>query len=117
MDALLAKWTDETDNPAVRSFLAAYGRTHPRAHRFPAYETLHVDELGRLWLQDYVSEDRTDEHRWWTILSADGTAILGRLSHRIGFDVHDIGESWILGFERDELDVETLALYRIITER
>ncbi len=115
--ALLAKWTDETDNPAARSFFAEYGRTHPRADRFPAYEALHVDELGRLWLQDYVREDRNDEHRRWTILSADGTAILGRLSHPIGFDVHDIGESWILGVEKNELDVETLALYRIITER
>lgn len=115
--ALFAKWTEETEEPAVRSFLAEYGRTHPRADRFPAYDALHVDDLGRLWLQDYVREHEDDASRRWTILAPDGTAILGRLLHPIGFSVHDIGTDWILGVEKDDLDVETLALYRIILDR
>lgn len=117
VEAVLAKWRDDFgDNPEARRFLLEYGNTHPRAERFPAYGKLHVDRTGRLWVQEFVRDHVDDGLRRWTIFSADGTSVLGRLVHAAAIELHDVGDDWLLGVERDELDVESVALYRIVRD-
>lgn len=117
VEAVLALWTEEVHDPALRRFLERYGETHPRADRFPAYEALRVDRIGRLWVRDYVKEHEDDGLRRWTVFSADGTEILGRLTHPAVIEPYDVGRDWLLGVERDELDVEWVTLYDILPRK
>lgn len=47
VQAVVAKWS-EGQSAEVRAHLAEYGKAHPRAESFPAYEKLIVDRTGRL---------------------------------------------------------------------
>lgn len=116
VEALIATWQGESESdPTVLRHLDAYGRTHPRAERFPPYERILVDRIGRLWVQDFVKEHEDDGRRHWTVFSADGTRTLARMTHRAAIEPRDIGSQWILVVERDELGVETLHVYALET--
>lgn len=110
---VVAKWQDDTDDPAIRRFLAEYGNTHPRSSTFPAFEQLFVDREGRVWLRDYVKPHRDDGERRWLILSPDGERILARLTHPASLTPMAAGEDWLLAVRRDEMDVEWIALYEV----
>jgi hypothetical protein len=76
----------------------------------PAYSNLMVDALGNLWAAEYVRYP--DIPTVWTVFSADG-ALLGDVQVTPGFRPLQIGEDWIIGVGRDELDVEYVRLYGI----
>lgn len=114
VETLLAGWIDEASSAEVRQYLMKYRDSHPRADRFPAYEQLHVADDGRVWVRDYAREHDDDGMRRWTILSADGATVLGRLTHPAALELHDVGDDWLLAVEKDELDVESLVLYRFV---
>lgn len=90
----------------------------PWPGRFPAYDEVMTDDVGRLWVAEYLRADRVeaDDPQQWTVFSADGRRVLGwyvadrRWANRT---VKWIGEDRILVVERDELDVERLRVYRI----
>lgn len=112
VEALLATWRDESaDDPAVLRFLRAYGESHPRAERFPAYERLLIDRIGRLWVQEFVKPHDDDGRRQWLVFAADGTRILARMTHEAALEPYDIGDDWLLGVARDALDVESVRVY------
>jgi hypothetical protein len=100
--------------PDLERFIREYGRTHPRADQFPAYEEILTDAVGRLWIRDFVREHTDDGLRHWTVFSPDGTQVLGRLTHSERFKPLDVGDDWILGVEADALDVERVLLHRIV---
>jgi hypothetical protein len=113
VQAVLATWSEGAD-PEVRSYLAEYGRTHPRADRFPAYERLVLDRTGRLWVQDYVKDHLDDGWRYWLVLSSAGTELLARVKTPAVIEIHDIGDDWLLGVTQDELGVESVVLLAIV---
>jgi hypothetical protein len=113
VQAILAKWSEEA-TPDVQRFLVEYGRTHPRAEEFPAYENLEVDQAGNLWVQDFVKVHADDGQRHWTIFSADGSHVVARLVHDASVQLHDFGTNLVLGVHRDDLDVETIVLHEIV---
>lgn len=117
VQALLQLWGSRPGGgPDLEQFLKEFGRTHPRAERFPAYEEILTDTAGRLWVRDFVREHIDDGFRRWTVFSPDGTQALGRLSHSGRFKPLDAGQDWMLGVETDSLDVERIVLYRIRTD-
>lgn len=116
MAAVLEVWAGGPDgDPETRRFIEAYGRTHPRADRYAAYEELRVDDVGRLWLRDFVRDHEDDALRRWTVFSADGTEILGRLTHPEAVVQH-IGADRVVVAATDELDVERVRIYRILRD-
>ena len=115
VDAVLDVWDGGPDaSPELKRFIRAYGRTHPRADQFAAYEEILTDAVGRLWVRDFVRDHVDDGLRRWTVFSPDGTHILGRLTHSKGFEPHDVGEDWMLGVETGDLDVERVLLRKIV---
>jgi hypothetical protein len=114
--AVLEVWSQDA-TPEVRQFLIEYGRTHPRADRFPAYENLDIDRAGRLWVQDYVKEHQDDGRRRWLILSPDGTQVLARIEHDASLVLHDLDEEFVLAVQKDDLDVESIVLHRLVRDR
>jgi hypothetical protein len=64
---------------------------------------------GNVWLRDY------DVH-WtselWTVYSPNGSR-LSRVRIPWRFRIFEIGSDYVLGHERDELDVEYVRMYRL----
>lgn len=113
-EEVLEVWTGGPDaDPDIRQFMREYGRSHPRAARFPSYEQLLADPSGELWVRDFVRDHDDDGRRRWLLFSPDGTEILGRLEHDARFRPLRTNAGWVLGVERDDLDVERVVLVEV----
>ena len=107
LDAVLAE--PYMDLPeARRTRLLAETADMPLVEFFPAFEALHSDPLGHLWVQEYrvPSQDRNI----WTIFDSAGR-VRGLVETPPGLDVFEIGEHYILGRATDEFDVERVQLW------
>ena len=94
---------------------------------YPAYGAISVDADGRIWIGDYPK--LADEMRRWTILEADGTAV-GTLSLPMlrpiwledtvavtgqPHEVLDVAHKRIAVLRRDELGVEFVEVYEVVS--
>ena len=114
VDALLEKWLATQKDESTREFIRRYAAVHPRAARFPAFDTLLVASDGALWLRDFTPEHEDDGVRRWTRFTPDGRAITTRLEHPASVRLLRVqGETEVLAVERDELDVERVVRYRL----
>jgi hypothetical protein len=84
----------------------------PEDHAIPPFDRLLVDAEDRIWLRDYAPEWLPGPAQMWTIHDGDGRA-LARISIPHNLVVTHVGPEYVTGVERDELDVETVAAYRI----
>jgi hypothetical protein len=82
----------------------------PRHETFPAFHSLMADHSGNLWVRDYLVPD--DVRTVWTVFDTEGTA-LGRVQTPTGLQIFEIGEDYVLGVWKDELEVEWLRLHAI----
>lgn len=80
----------------------------PRHETYPAYSEIRADAAGRVWMADYRPPG--EERRMWTVFGPDGH-MLGRVRTPDGLRVVEIGEDYVLGISRDELEVERVRLY------
>ncbi len=78
----------------------------------PAYGAIKVDALGNLWVAEF-SHGHYDRSGIWTVFDADGV-MLGTVELPTGGRIADIGEDYLLGAWRSELDVEQVKMYRLI---
>ncbi len=76
----------------------------------PAYGDLMVDARGDLWAAYYVRYPESPAA--WTVFSPDGV-LLGEVQMPQGLRPLQIGQDWLIGVGRDELDVEYVRLYHI----
>lgn len=97
----------ESRRTSIRTMLAEM----PRHETFPAYRSLHLDRLGNLWVEEYRRPG--DEQPVWQVFDRDGL-LAARVRTPEGLDVLDIGDDYLLGLARDELDVEQLRLHRLV---
>ena len=82
----------------------------PVAETMPAYEDLAVDAAGNIWAQEYQLEDDTESE--WIVFDGTGR-MLGSVMMPAGLQVTEIGEDFVLGIWRDELDVQHVQLYEL----
>jgi hypothetical protein len=76
----------------------------------PAFDQLHFDALGRLWVRASVMEGDTLAH--WTIF-ADATTVLARVDLPAAFTPHDITAEHVAGVWKDEDGGEQVHVYRV----
>lgn len=74
------------------------------------YQIMGADRLGDLWIGETLLPG--ENARTWTVLDPDGRAI-GRLTMPDRTFPIEIGADYVLGVTRDELDVESLTLWRL----
>lgn len=79
----------------------------PAPKQHPYYTDMKTDRSGRLWLK----MDSTPSVSTWRVFGPDGEPV-GSVKLRANLDPLDMGESHLLGVERDLHDVEFLVLYR-----
>jgi hypothetical protein len=76
----------------------------------PAYGALRIDPAQRLWVQDYPIPGEKQPR--WKVFNADG-ALLGTVLTPADVEVLEIGTDYLLGWWRDDLDVEYLRMYAL----
>lgn len=66
-----------------------------------------VTPAGRIWATDWVSENEPVD---WAVYDLDGRRV-ALVTTPARFELYDQGEDWVLGVQRDSLDVEHVVLY------
>ena len=98
-----------TDDLTRRLYALAHARMSPAA-TMPAFQSLKVDALGYVWVEEYRAPDE-EEARWFVF--DDAGAFAGRISTPRGLTVLEIGEDHVLGLSVHENDVESVDVYRL----
>ena len=83
----------------------------PIPSTLPAYASVKQDAAGNLWVEEYRYPN--DDVSRWTVFARDGV-MLGTVAMPAGFNLLYVGEDFVLGTWRDELDVEHLRQYELI---
>ncbi len=91
-----------------------YLNTVPTGGRVPFFSELRFDDSGRLWIADYVPSPLlvNTERLNWTIFDENALP-LARMTTGPAGDILEIGDNYMLLRERDEMDVERVAMYWI----
>lgn len=76
----------------------------------PIYGALHTDGSGNLWVQDYAIDDSMPGR--WSIFDPDGR-LIAYSTMPSGLRIFEIGADYVLGVEKDALDVEHVRMYRL----
>lgn len=89
----------------------------------PAVSGMISDEVGNLWLRSYpddspgyVNQIIQGPHRppeTWTVVDSSGV-VLGNVAIPQGLQVLEVQRDFVIGIYRDELDVQSVRLHRII---
>ena len=82
------------------------------AEYLPAFYHIMTDALDNLWVWEYEAPGEDAPGRLWTIFDPDGR-ILGYFETPEGMGVSEIGEDYILGVTRDEMDVPTVHMWSL----
>jgi hypothetical protein len=102
------EWATQMHLPAA-VFEQRWAAT-PKPARHPYWGTALVDKTGALWVS---APPRTGETPVaWTTFDRDGKR-LGAMTMPGGFTPKDIGADYVLGVQRDEDGVETVAMYSL----
>ena len=87
-------------------------REAPVGEYLPAFYWLRTDALDHLWVWEYEAPGEDLPGRLWTIFDPDGR-VLGYFETPEGMGVSEIGEDYILGVTRDEMDVPTVHMWSL----
>ena len=106
LDDLLARYPEDR-HAALRS---DYAEIEPAA-TMPAYSEIQLDAGGNLWVERFRVPGASSP-RTWDVFDRDGRW-LGGVDLPEGLDVYEIGTDYVLGLERDDMDVEYVRVYEV----
>lgn len=78
------------------------------AETFPGFADLIYDEAGFIWA---IQPRRGPENEPAALVFATSGELLGSVPLPDAFTIHEIGQDYVLGVSRDDLDVEYVTLY------
>ena len=105
-ESQIANVPDE-NRPAMERWL----RDMPMTAHFPVYTEFQIDPGGNLWMRRFLPPGRTQP--FWSVFGPDG-GYLGEVTTPPDFTVLEIGDDYVLGIHRDELDVQRVQLYELL---
>jgi len=82
----------------------------PIPSTMPAFDRLQVDAAGNLWVLEYRRP--ADKQPTWTVFADDGH-VLGTVDTPPGLEIFEIGNDYVLGVWRDEMEVEHVRMYAL----
>jgi hypothetical protein len=94
----------------VRKVLAEFYAEMPKPSVLPAYGGLEVDPDGNLWVRHYSTA--ADPVYKWTVFDSAGR-MLGDVEFPTGLTVYEIGDDYVLGRWRDEMDIDFVRLHSL----
>lgn len=111
IDEVKRKRIDEIDNPAFRKEMEGILAEMPIPATMPAFAEFRTDSADDLWVKEYPGAD-ADAPSTWTVFDPEGQ-MLGQLSMPARFQVMQIGDDFVLGVWKDDLDVEHVRMYAL----
>ncbi len=112
MDDALAQYVRSrvqgASSPVEAAFLSAWGNAEYRSDAIPAFRALHADVGNGVWIEHFLPSLAARPR--YTVLSSSGQVIATTTAPR-AMRLLDIGEDYVIGAEKDENDVERIALY------
>ncbi|HEX9727084.1 MAG TPA: hypothetical protein VGA37_01105 [Gemmatimonadales bacterium] len=112
LEAFIERQLDGIDDDDARARTRRYYRDMELPDRLPPYAAFLVDEAETLWIQDYPGP--RDREAVWRRFSTDG-AYIGVATMPADLKVFEIGDEYVLGMWKDDLDVEHVRLYALET--
>lgn len=109
-DEVIGEAMAEAEMPAQRRAVQEAAELRPPPATRPVWARFVGDRLGYLWIQPY--RPVAGRPVPWLVVALDGP-ILGTVDLPEGFRPTDIGDDYILGVIRDDLDVEHVRLYHL----
>lgn len=88
----------------------------PFPDTLPAFETLSLQQGGRLWVKETSLGDPPSATAPWSVFDRDGRP-LGAVEMPAGFEPFEIGTDYVLGLWKDDLGVEYVQLYDLVADR
>jgi hypothetical protein len=85
----------------------------PEGHTMPTFAELLSDVEGRIWLRDYAPVWVEETEYAWTVFGPDGR-VERRVVTPVDLRVLHVGPEYVTGVERDSLDVEYVAVHRLV---
>lgn len=82
----------------------------PVAERIPVFTSVVADALDHLWIEEYEVPGEEREGVLWTVVDPGGR-VLGFVETPEALEIYEIGDDFILGRVRDELDVEYIQVW------
>jgi len=76
----------------------------------PAFTSVVADRLNHLWVEEYEPPGEERPGSLWTVFDPEGQ-VLGFVETSDGLEVLEIGEDYILGRWRDDLEVEHVQVW------
>ena len=80
------------------------------AEHYPAFSSVMSDAVDHLWVREYESPGEERPGSLWTVFDAEGR-VQGFVEMPEGLEILVIGEDYILGKLRDELDIEYVQVW------
>lgn len=111
LDEFVELTTSRIEDLGERRQVVARIAEMPVQSRFPAFAELVADENGNAWLGAHLVGAGGD--REWTVIDRSGQ-LLGSLRLPGDLMIHEIGEDYVLGVARDDLDIERVVMYNIV---
>lgn len=87
-------------------------REAPVSEHLPAFSFLRTDALDNHWVLEYEPPGEEVPGVLWTIFDPEGR-VLGHFETPEGMRISEIGEDYILGTTRDEMDVPTVHMWSL----
>lgn len=110
-DAFAESQLADVENEGRRTRIRRMLTDMTRHGTFPAFADIRLDRSGNLWVEEYRRPG--DERPVWQVFDRDGV-LTARVRTPPGLNVLDVGDDYLLGLVRDELDVERLRLHRLV---
>lgn len=107
--ALLESRLSQTTDPAMHARIRRYHRAADVASHMPPYDRIVAGDDGTIWVRSYSPGG---EPSTWRVFSRDGI-LLARVQMPPQLRIEQAGDDWVLGVWRNELDVESVRLYRV----
>ena len=104
-------WLTDFDGPERVMMEKQFDAT-PVADRFPVFDDLRVDRDSRLWIRAF-SRPGADSHPWWVIDFS--RQVVRTISLPLTMEWKDANGEQLLVVERDDLDVEYVRVYNMLT--
>ncbi|HEV2736234.1 MAG TPA: 6-bladed beta-propeller [Longimicrobiaceae bacterium] len=82
----------------------------PFPKKSPSFGGMAVDPDGNVWVQEYPRPGQAEVA--WTVLGRDGRTV-ARIQLPRALEVYEVGNDYVLGRRRDDLDVEHVELYSV----
>ena len=102
-------WIDGQQLGRGRSVIRVALGKLPALDRTIGYRFVEVSPQGHLWVRGPL---RPNLPTAWTVFDLDGK-LLARVTTPAKFELHEIGQDYLLGVGRDDLDIEYIQLYRM----